>query len=650
MRPANPSLLLHRAGVSAGFAHRQHQGVAIVTVLIFAAVLMVLLASYVTMTLTESRTLKASANGTLGFYSAEAGLNLRAELVRSKFIGYLRPIGTGPASSTPCTPGDTSAANLGSGDMACITYHNLNGRDVVTYMTDVTNYDASGNPESGTVGPGDVYVGLNYVQYAYQVSSITFDPATNTKVAATLQMKFQSRLVPLFQFAAFYKDDLEFHPGPAMTLNGRVHTNANLYLNSGLSLDINGKTTATGKIFHWGKDGRDCSGSGNDGTVKFFGTLMQCTGTSNEFTDSQLAIFNKNVQSHQQALTVPAMSTLNPDTTGSSELWSKADLRVVAVKVPVSGTYPQGFRIEARQSNGTADVNATNALNVCNALPGTKMIDIRAHLGANISSGSTDTTGFWDNREGKWLTVMDVNQTKLMDCIHLNALTGAFRNPAGGLLDVNDTTGGGMAWHFSFDDGNAATNGTLASPTNYAVEVSSGSCIGITGACTDTSLMQTKGLTLVTNQPIFVRGNYNDVNKKPAAILADAVNILSTSVVLGTDIKYVQPSGGYIATPTTVNAAFLSGIDTTTSANGYNGGLQNYPRFHENWSNIQFTYRGSFVSLGNSTHTQGPQKNARYSAPNRQWDYDTAFNDVNNLPPLTPRFVYLRQLLFARTY
>ncbi|ULH14157.1 pilus assembly PilX N-terminal domain-containing protein (plasmid) [Deinococcus sp. KNUC1210] len=370
--------LVRRAGV----AQRRRQGVAIVTVLIFSAVLMALLASYVTMTLTESRTLKASSNGRQGFYSAEAGLNLRAELVRAKFVGYLRPIGTGPTSSTPCSSGD-----LGTGDMACITYHNLNGRDVVTYMTDVTTYDASGNPESGTVGPGDTYAGLNYSQYAYQVNSVTTDPTTHTKVAATLQMKFQSRLVPLFQFAAFSTKDLEFHPGVAMTLSGRVHTNANLYLNATVTLDINGKTTAGGVINRFGNDGRGCTG-----TVRVYSTTMGCTSVGTALTDAQLQPFNKNVLAGQQILTVPPMSSLNPDPTGNSELWAKADLRVVAVKSGGSWTF------EARTSSNQRDSNATGALNTCNTTSGGSMIQIRPHTGNN-SSSDTSTDGLWDGRE-----------------------------------------------------------------------------------------------------------------------------------------------------------------------------------------------------------------------------------------------------------
>jgi hypothetical protein len=39
-----------------------------------------------------------------------------------------------------------------------------------------------------------------------------------------------------------------------------------------------------------------------------------------------------------------------------------------------------------------------------------------------------------------------------------------------------------------------------------------------------------------------------------------------------------------------------------------------------------------------------------YNPPARNWDYDTRFNDVRNLPPLTPRFVYVQQVLFTENF
>ena len=57
----------------------------------------------------------------------------------------------------------------------------------------------------------------------------------------------------------------------------------------------------------------------------------------------------------------------------------------------------------------------------------------------------------------------------------------------------------------------------------------------------------------------------------------------------------------------------------------YNGGLENYPRLHENWSGVSLTYRGSFVSLGPPDHVVGPHTTPLlYSPPVRNWGYDVA--------------------------
>jgi hypothetical protein len=106
-----------------------------------------------------------------------------------------------------------------------------------------------------------------------------------------------------------------------------------------------------------------------------------------------------------------------------------------------------------------------------------------------------------------------------------------------------------------------------------------------------------------------------------------------------------------LASETEVNAAFLSGTDITGGAEGvggqdrgqYNGGLENYPRFHEAWqwgpSNnrtyVTFTYRESFVSLGSSRKAAGrwcygtgncngyDHFYGTYEAPRHQWSWSS---------------------------
>ena len=42
--------------------------------------------------------------------------------------------------------------------------------------------------------------------------------------------------------------------------------------------------------------------------------------------------------------------------------------------------------------------------------------------------------------------------------------------------------------------------------------------------------------------------------------------------------------------------------------------------------------------------------NPQYYPPSRDWHYDTDFDDAANLPPLSPRFTYIRQELFVRKF
>ena len=87
----------------------------------------------------------------------------------------------------------------------------------------------------------------------------------------------------------------------------------------------------------------------------------------------------------------------------------------------------------------------------------------------------------------------------------------------------------------------------------------------------------------------------------------------------------------------------------------YNGGLENYPRFHETWPGSTLTYRGSFVTLGNPLRSHGLWCGTGstcniYDAPGRAWDFDTTFQTVAWLPPLTPRVLSVQQVLFTENF
>jgi hypothetical protein len=99
----------------------------------------------------------------------------------------------------------------------------------------------------------------------------------------------------------------------------------------------------------------------------------------------------------------------------------------------------------------------------------------------------------------------------------------------------------------------------------------------------------------------------------PAALIGDAMNVLSqqweapgsgvpndqkTTTDLGT-------SNARAAASTTIYAALASRVDNTNMATtGYNGGLESFPRFHEDWSGNTFHLSRLVRLAGNAAPRQ----------------------------------------------
>lgn len=67
-------------------------------------------------------------------------------------------------------------------------------------------------------------------------------------MTAYARQTLQLRDAPLFSHAAFYNMDLEFHPGPTMTMNGPVHANGDIWIQAIDNLTFTDSLTATGNI------------------------------------------------------------------------------------------------------------------------------------------------------------------------------------------------------------------------------------------------------------------------------------------------------------------------------------------------------------------------------------------------------------------
>jgi hypothetical protein len=252
--------------------------------------------------------------------------------------------------------------------------------------------------------------------------------------------------------------------------------------------------------------------------------------------------------------------------------------------------------------------------------------------GTNVASGSTS------------ISANELLFTRAT--ANASAPTGSFQNMG---LAASDTSSNGLVFHASVLS--TATPNPLINASLYGFALVGGR--QLPGLAEINPSDDPTGLTFVSDQAVYLVGNYNTVNWQPASILADSLNVLSALRING-DIQLNK--GSTTTAPasedTTVNTAFLSGTDITNSTltPGYNGGLENYPRFHENWGGRTLTYRGSFVSVGLPERVTGTWANQVYGAPNRDWEYDARFNNAKNLPPLSPRFVFLKQEGFSRNF
>ncbi|OPY91230.1 MAG: hypothetical protein A4E72_00215 [Syntrophus sp. PtaU1.Bin208] len=152
------------------------------------------------------------------------------------------------------------------------------------------------------------------------------------------------------------------------------------------------------------------------------------------------------------------------------------------------------------------------------------------------------------------------------------------------------------------------------------------------------SSLPTGGLSVATNNPLYIQGDYNTDNKA-AAVFSDALTVLSNS---WNDANSASGISSRTASATTVNAAVVTG-NVATSGSNYSGGVENLIRFLENWSGKTFTYGGSLACLWESQQatTRWPGTGSVYNAPTRNWSYNI---NLNNLPPGTPRVRNLEKI------
>ncbi len=636
------------------------RGIVLLSTIFMLAVIASMIAAFYKVSKVELATTFSNRQSVNGFYSAESGLNIRASEIKDTFDGYNLPTGSSPSTSTPCEAGDD-----GSGDFICRNY-SLNNQNVTTYMV-----EEPGNPIVTTIPSGELYQNLNAHEYRYSVHSIAKDKSGKT--TAQLELGFKSRLVPIFQFLAFFNKDLEIYSYPLLSLDGPIHANGDIYLvsNSG-GMYINGQMTTTEDIYlgYKGQPGT-CHYVFADiffadpavtnpvvpGDYLAYDRCSLMSGRIHPRPQTDFDPYNSMVQTHVPLISVPPVDSFNPEP--GKIFWDKADLRLV-LNLDSTDT---ATGVEVRTAANTVDTAKTTLLNT------------------NCPSAASHTNDLYDAREDPTVSrkskILEIDMQELLNCLHNESFLGYSKA-------LDDDTDGGLVLYLTLDGPNSASSQSFyGSRISNAAELQASAA----GAAT------VRGLTIVSDQAIYTKGNYNSINKIPAALMGDMYTALSSD---WDDIDSNKPLEFRLAhTPTTVNAALISGFDTTckrdhgwpegepcwpnSSPRDSSGGLGNIIRLLEAWSHhshhfhsapayfapTNFVYRGSLVSLANSQHNDGrfvygrdavylpttiPGFVGQMLPPHNDWKYDQDFNNIDNLPPLTPRFVYLKQELFIKDY
>jgi Tfp pilus assembly protein PilX len=511
-------------------------------------------------------------------------------------------------------------------ELASLTPPALSGASYDTMQISITGADQTAALPSGP------FQGLTALTRPYEatVTAVT----TGAPVGrATVRMSALIDLIPVFQFALFAEDDLQFNPGKPMTVTGRVHTNSDAYFNSWSGRDplqFNDVVTVAGEVYAqdpWQGNGRgqklfpNASGGHVD--------LGNLTSAHPDWHDLALTNWDGNLRSGAhgvETVSLPLPAGTSPRTIidppaasddatlQRSKLYYKSDVRIL---------------------NGVARNSAGQTLSVIDPVSGDPAIR---------------PTVIRDERELHDMLVLEIDVEKL-------SRTQAW--PANGSVYLALGEPVGTMTNWATPVWNAATNSwdTESWPTDWAAHNAP-----YNGGNTDFAIKLVNGdqlpgpLTVASDNPVYVKGPFNSVAKQPAAVISDAVTILSPSWGRKNSSGSI-PSGdpdddlGYSslsmstrdASSATYNFSMMTGVIPAMQAPRGNGGPENIMRMLEDWRYRTVTWRGSAVTMWGSQYADsGFTCCTWYTIPTRDFSFDTDLLDISKLPPNTPSLFQVR--------
>jgi hypothetical protein len=708
-------------------AGRGLRGSALLTTMIFVAVLSVLLGALLQWTGTETVQVTRRQLRISSFYAAEAAMRRSMAQVQQLIIqnypmnGYV----SGPTAPTQSAlnslvsgnpPGTVSAISNCTFSSVTIGY--------VTNAGSTNLFVNSQIPPQST----DALAGLYTTRATIRCTATATAPGRYS-VPKTVAQEFYIDYIPIFQYAVFYNTDMEVFNAEDMTINGKVHVNGTLWFAPLATLNINGNLTCANELWYglkfWNSSGNKwqtgvpgwnstkgdfnvknpVSGSYVNARSSSGGSSTYYDSKANDWNTGSISRWNGGVKNSDHGIgmitpPLPAsvLSSSNPNqpytgysnpyhvmveapavTTSDKVSWSintssdnedkrKAKMAYSAsLVIHRSGTNVY-FKVPIRDGSGNVtSFKTVNLLNQSQIMP-------------------TATATVRDQRE----YLMDNNKISMSE-LYLEKLYAAVNSSdqllgPGGAAITQDAAGNAITTPtfngiiYFYDDN---YNGTSSTGRRPGLRVDDKPTSGTSATKNAT---QVDSFSLISENPVYVLGHFNSDGNlntapegsgssggsagspskeacfnpsdgsnpsgvKPAMIVADAVSFMSASWSRASDDDNASISTLFnnrsVSASTEVNVAVIAGASTTStsattsSSDGTTGGINNFPRFMENWGSSSFKISGSMVSLfysqqAKSYYKQSGTGNYVFDPPTRYYAFNTEYLDPNKLPKGTP--------------
>ena len=444
-----------------------------------------------------------------------------------------------------------------------------------------------------------------------QVVEITSEAVSSDYTRSAIMVTAKAQAIPIFQFGVFFEKDLEITNGPRLDFDGWVHSNGNIYLNSANQF-FGDLITTPNNLY---KDRKDEHGTNTgmwiaDATATYVQLDFDSRDTPdpNTFRSKSDASFDNRVKTN--AYGVDSLRVPLPDGVNPSVLYEPRNAADTPLEQQSKFAWKSDWYIEV----DLAAVSGNGGTPLCqdgmtHTRPGGRDVPTDAEC-ADIFSFNYEK--WYEGREQLRVDIIDLDVDQLYNWL----------DAQGESVDVI---------YITMDDTNPAQDPSADGITYPVIRLLNASRLRAP-------------ITFATNHPMYVQGHYNNnAAWYPSALVGDAITFLST---VWDDADHqaaaqIKPT----AADTEIYAAIMAGHSGTPCdhevapcgiTSPYGGGLENFPRFLEDWNPEILMFRGSLVSLTFSQQSLGLWGGNYYNPPVRDWEFDQRFDLPENMPPGTP--------------